>query len=139
MHKEIVTALRSKVEDDKLDIYTISRTIRSVFKLVSYPDIEYSDDFPKSLKKSRTLKGHDAEEFIEEADKYISKLRRRVSGDIKKYRTSLTEALKKENIGESIFKKYSEVIDQLESDIKNKELSLARWNDILKQLDNINE
>lgn len=139
IYKELVSTLRSEAGDDMLDVMLISKTIRGILSLVVFPDISYDGNFPKALKKSGTLKEDKAEEFINEAYNYVSDLKSRVKNDIQIYVSSLIDTLKQENIGESIFSKYTKEIEQLENDIENKELTLARLNYILKQLEAIHE
>lgn len=138
LYKSIVSALRTQADDNILDATLISKTIRAILNSVKYPDICYDGVFPKKLKKSGTLKDHDAEHFIDEAGDYVSSLKSRVKTDIKSYVNSLVDVLKGQNIGESIFVKYTKEIEKLESDIENKELSLDRYNHILKQLEAVN-
>ncbi len=139
IYNTLLGTLRKEAGDDILDVMLISKTIRSIIGSATPPEINYNGNFPKALKKSGTLKESEAKEFINEAYDYISNLKSRVKKDIKDYLKTLIETLKKENIGESIFSKYSKEIKQLENDIENKELSLARLNYILKQLEYIND
>lgn len=139
IYKELVSTLRSEAGDDMLDVMLISKTIRGILSSVVFPDISYDGNFPKALKKSGTLKESEAEQFINEAHDYVSDLKSRVKQDIQVYVGSLISTLKQENIGESIFSKYTKEIEQLENDIENKELTLDRLNNILQQLGKINE
>ena len=139
LYKEIRDTLMSEVKDDKLDKDTLSITILRALTSFSDPDISYNDKFPDTLKKDWPLEGWEAEEFVKCAQNYLTELNKRANNDIKKYKKTLIKALEEENIGGRIFAKYSEEIEQLESDIKDKELSLARLNNILKEFDNINE
>lgn len=133
--KEIVSTLRNEVGDEKLDKKIIAKTIRNVLNRIIYPEISYDGNFPKALKKSGTLKESQAEQFIDEAYNYISNLKLRVKKDIQNYINSLIEILTQENIGKNIFARYIKDLEQLKNDIENKELSLARLNHLLKQLE----
>lgn len=137
IYKELVSTLRNEAGDDKLDVMMISKTIRNVVNCVIFPEISYDGNFPKSLKKSGTLKESAAEEFINESYNYISDLKIRVKKDIQSYTSSLVDTLKQENIGESIFAKYIKELELLANDIENKELSLDRLDYILTQLENV--
>lgn len=139
IYKELVSTLRNEAGDDMLDVMLISKTIRSILNSVIFPDISYDGNFPKALKKSGTLKKSKAEEFRNEAYNYVSDLKSRVKQDIQVYVGALISTLKQEDIGESIFSKYTKEIEQLENDIENKEITLDRLNNILQQLGAINE
>ena len=60
-----------------------------------------------------------------------------VKKDIKNYLSSLEKVLKSQNLGENIFSDYIKKIEELENDLKNKELSLAINDYILKQLESV--
>lgn len=139
LYKEIISTLRKEAGDEILEINIISKTIRSVLNSVNYPEITYQGNFPSSLKESGTLSGSYAERFLDNARDYLSDLKTRVKNDIKTYTSSLVNTLKSEDVAEHIFSKYTKEIEQLEKDIQNKELSLDRLNNILKQLENIND
>lgn len=131
----LVSTARDVAGDDALDPAIISRTIRSVIASVEYPNISYSDDFPKELKKSGTLKGYDAEQFLEAASEYARSLKGRVKQDIKSSVDILIKSFKNQNIAENIFAKYDDEIKALLSDIENKEQALDRYEIIIKELD----
>lgn len=133
--KVLVNTLRNVAGDNNLDATMISKTIRSILMSIIFPKISYNRDFPKSLKKSETLKESEAEEFIQESYLYIDNLEQRVKKDINSYINLLIDTLKQKNIGEDIFAKYTKKLESLANDIENKELSLARLNYILKQLE----
>ena len=132
--KEIITNLREKVDDEKLDVSIISRTIRKVVNSVELPDISYTGTFPDNLKRSGTLTGGDAETFLSEATNYVSDMKNRVKTDIKVYLNSLVSNLNQIDIGSNIFENYRKEIKDLEYKIANKELMLERYNNILKEL-----
>lgn len=139
LYKSLVSALRSEVGDDALDITLIRQTIRAVLNTAKYPEISYNGDMPSELKKSGTLKNHEAESFLDAASNYISNLNNRVRDDIKSYIESLVNILKGQNIADNIFKRYTSDIEKLENDIKYKELSLDRLNNIIQQLGMIDD
>ena len=139
IYKKLVSTLRDEAGDDMLDVMLISKTIRGVLNSVIFPDISYDGSFPQLLKKSGTLKKNEAEEFMNEAYNYVTNLKSRVKKDSQDYVGSLLDILKQQKIGESIFSKYAKEIEQLENDIKDKELSMDRFNYILQQLGDIDE
>ncbi|MGJ0310694.1 dynamin family protein [Aliarcobacter cryaerophilus] len=139
IYTTLISILRKEVGDDMLDVMLISNTIRKIIGSVIFPEINYNGNFPKTLKKSGTLKESEAKEFINEAYDYISNIKLRVKKDIKDYIQTLVEILKKENIGEKIFANYSKEILELQNAIENRELSLDILNNILKQFEAINE
>jgi predicted GTPase len=136
-YDRLTATLREKAGDGNIDIHLVNRTIRNLLNSISYPEIIYTGSIPKELKKTGTLKNGEAEKFMEEVTDYISNFQQRVRNDIKNYISSLIDVLKNQNIGEDIFSSYSINIENLENDINNKELNLAKNQYILKQLENI--
>lgn len=139
IYTTLLSTLRKETGDNMLDVMLISKTIRQVLGSVTFPEINYNGNFPKTLRKSGTLKESEAKEFINEAYDYISNLKLRVKKDIQEYINSLIGTLKKENIGEKIFANYSKEILELQNAIENRELSIDILNSILKQFGAINE
>lgn len=137
LHKKLISILRQEAGEDNLDPILLSKILRNILNSAVFPDISYNNSLPKSLKKSGILTKSDAEEFIGAALDYVSDLRQKVRTDIKTHINRLIKVLKSKNIGEEIFAKYKREIEELEDDIKNKEMSLSRRNYILKQLEAI--
>ena len=118
LFKHLVGVLRENIGDENLDVYTISSVLRKVINSVEIPEISYRDTFPDSLKRSGTLEGYEAEEFINEANEYVSSLQARVQNDIKEYLNNLNKELLSFNIAENIFKKYDEEIQKLQKEVQ---------------------
>jgi len=137
--KNLIQILRDKAGDENLEISIISSTLRKVINSVKFPDIDYSGSLPSSLKKSGTLKGYEGEEFLEEADNYVSDLKNRINKDIKNYINELITSLSSINIANNIFNSYHKEIETLENETKNKELNIERYNIILNELNKIKE
>lgn len=104
--QELVYTLRGKSANDILHSTLIQKTIKSILSSVFFPEINYNRDFPKSLKKSGTLKGSEAEDFINESYNYINDLKTRIKKDIQSYIYLLINTLKQENIVDKIFTNY---------------------------------
>ena len=136
-YKRVLPVLREKAGDKNLDLHQIQRSIRNSVNSIEYPEISYTDIFPNSLNKGGKLKEDEAREFVEEAEKYVSDFEKTVKKDIKNYLSSLEKVLKSQNLGENIFSDYIKKIEELENDLKNKELSLAINDYILKQLESV--
>lgn len=136
-YKKVLPILREKAGDENLDLHQIQKSIRNSVNSIEYPEISYTDIFPNSLNKGGKLKEYEAREFVEEAEKYLLDFKDRVKKDIKNYLSSLEEKLKSQNLGENIFSDYIKKIKELENDLENKELSLAKNDYILKQLESV--
>jgi predicted GTPase len=132
--QQLVRSLREHIEDDHLDPHQIQKVIRNIINSIPYPDITYTDNMPSSLSAKGTLKESDAEDFLEEAKEYISKLRTRVRNDINSFATSLDKVLKAVTLSEAIFSNYTSMLEELENQIKNKAVMLDSYDRLKKDL-----
>ena len=138
LYKSLISSARSVVDDDVLDPVIISRTIRGTLNSVQNPDINYSGSFPRELQKSGTLKGYEAEDFLNAASEFARNLKTRVRNDVKYSVDTLIGSFKSQDVANVIFVKYDEEINSLVSDINNKEQALDRYKFILKDIKNAN-
>lgn len=138
LYKSLISSARSVVDDDVLDPVIISRTIRGTLNSVQNPDINYSGSFPRELQKSGTLKGYEAEDFLNAASEFARNLKNRVKNDVKSSVDALIGSFKSQDVANVIFVKYDEEINSLVSDINNKEQALDRYKFILKDIKNAN-
>jgi hypothetical protein len=129
--------MRDNVDDDDLDPQQIQKAIRNALNSVIYPDISYSNSLPASLSAKGTLKKSAAENFLQDAQEYISKLRTRVRQDINSYLSSLVQTLKAVGLSESIFSNYNSMLEELENQIKNKAVTLDSFDRLKKSLKEI--
>ena len=123
--------------DKNLDLHQIQKSVRNIISSLRIPEINYTNKLPNELKKSGTLKGREAEDFIERAKNYAKSFQRNIIRDIEKHLNTLFGSLKQHNLGEEIFSHYKKEIENLENDIENIEQSLLKNEYILKQLESI--
>lgn len=138
LYLQLIKTMRDNIDDDDLDPQQIQKVIRNVLNSVIYPDISYGNNLPTSLSAKGTLTGNDAENFLQNAQEYISKLRTRVRQDINSYLSSLIHALKAVSLSESLFSRYNTMLEELENQIKNKAVTLDSFNRLNGELEKIN-
>lgn len=134
LNRSLLKVLRDNVEDEDLNVQQIKKVIRNILTSIAYPNMTYSGDLPASLSANGTLKGSKAEEFISDAQQYISSLQSRVRGDIKGYLEKLISALNNIEISKSIFGNYEKILKQLELEISNKGITLDRLGKIKNEI-----
>jgi len=135
--KDLIGVLRDTAGDENLEVPILSSVIRRVINSVELPDITYSNSLPSSLRKSGTLKGREAERFLDNARDYVSTLKSRVKGDINSYVSSLILKLQNIDVGKEIFKSYDKEIEKLEEELNNRELTIKRYERILNEIKEI--
>ena len=134
MQREITKTLRGKIDDDYIDIDSLQKAIRNIINSVEYPDMEYSEEKVLPGYNSGELRNGEAEEFIEDANSYVLKFRKRVEKDIDDYIKKLKSALEKIDLGDSIFEEINAELENLNKQIKNKEIILDRFENLNKEL-----
>lgn len=136
LYKSLLSSARGVVDDDMLDPVIISRTIRGTLNSVKYPDINYTNSFPRELQKSGTLKGDEAEKFLSAAIEFVRNLKSRVRSDVKFSIDALIGSFKSQDMANIIFVKYDEEINSIVNDIENKEQALDRYKFMLRDIKN---
>jgi len=139
MRKDIVSTLRENVGDENLKTQTLDKIIKRVISSIEYPNIEFDNSLPSELRKSGTLTGYSAEQFIENARDYLTNLKGKIKKQIKKYKEKLYFKLKDIDIAKKIFEKYEREIEELENNIKNKELAIEKFERAIKELKQVND
>lgn len=137
IYQQIVGALRESMGDDELDINLIARAVKNVLARIPDARFELADDMPSSLKKTGTLKGSEAQQYLGDVANYKSNLRDIVRSQINQYMGELVDNLKQINLPAELTGDLESNLKQLLHEIENKEASLFRYQNIhneLKQL-----
>lgn len=140
LSRELIRTLRESVEknggsDDDINSRKLRSILRGIINALQFPDMAYSD---KPLPSgSGTLKGYDAERFIEEAQEFIQSLQKTTRSDIKEHCKQMAKKLNDINIGDELFSELIAQLDQLAKDIENKALALSELQTIKQQLQEI--
>ena len=135
VYKQIIGALREAMGDEGLDERMISRVVRNVLAHLPEAPFRLADDMPPSLKKTGQLKGNEAEEYIADAEEYVSELRDTVRKDIEAYIDTLAANLKKVDLAGDLTGNLAGELKQLVNEIENKQASLFRYQSIQKELE----
>lgn len=140
LSRELIRTLRESVEqnggsDDDINSRKLRSILRGIINALQFPDMAYSD---KPLPSgSGTLKGYDAERFIEEAQEFIQSLRKTTRSDIKEHCEQMKNKLENISIGNELFDELDAQLTKLAKDIENKALALSELQDITKQLQEV--
>lgn len=140
LSRELIRTLRESVEqnggsDDDISINKLRSILRGIINTLQFPDMAYSD---KPLPSgSGTLKGYDAERFIEEAQEFIQSLQKTTRSDIKEHCKQMKNKLENISIGNELFDELDAQLTKLTKDIENKALALDELQAIKQQLQEI--
>ena len=137
-HKSLLIILRNEVGDSYLDKQLISNSVKSAFNAIEYPEISYESRIPYSINgASGTLKGYEAERFIEEVEKYITDFKSQVGKDINNFADKIEANLEGIKLGDKIFSKISSEIERLKDDLANKTLRLNEYKNLQTNLEEV--
>lgn len=139
IYSQIVSTLREAMGDENLDTNMIARAVKNVLARIPDATFELADDMPSYLKKSGKLKGSEAEEYLSDAEDYVSELRQTVKDDIKQYMKELVSNLKSIDLPKELTGDLEGSLKQLLSEIENKEASLFRYQSIQKELQQLQQ
>jgi len=137
LYSRLIKELRRGTDDDDLDPQIIRSTIRNVLNNIDYPNIEYGASLPESLRVKGILKSKSAEEYIDDAREYLTKLKTRINNDISGCVKTLIDVLNSLDPSSKIFETYNNKIKNLEEQLKYKEITLERLNNLIEELQNI--
>lgn len=140
LSRELIRTLRESVEqnggsDDDINSRKLRSILRGIINALQFPDMAYSD---KPLPSgSGTLKGYEAERFIEEAQEFIQSLQKTTRSDIKEHCKQMKNKLENISIGNELFDELDAQLTKLAKDIDNKALALSELQDITRQLQEV--
>ncbi|CAA6822303.1 MAG: Unknown protein [uncultured Sulfurovum sp.] len=137
LSRDLIKLLRDNVNDEDLNVSQIKKVIRNVLNTIVYPELSYTGQLPSTLSANGTLEDSRAEEYMSEAQSYVSSLNGRVKKDIKSFLSTLLTALKAIEMSKSIFGNYDELLQTLEEQINNKEITFDKFNKIKNELEKV--
>ena len=119
--------LRKNFDDESLEASMIRRVIRNAVADISISDYTFNPSLPKSLRPQGVLKKKKAENFAQEADKYLRfTLYDGFYREIEAYIRSLAADMRRVRLDEQLLKEFEEELKTLEKFIENKEMELRR-------------
>ena len=137
-HKSLLTTLRKEVGDSYLDKQLISKSVKSALDAIEYPKISYESQIPYSINgASGTLKGYEAERFIEKVERYVADFKSQVSKDINRFADKLEANLEGIKLGDKIFGNIIKEIERLKDDLANKTEQLNEYKSLQTDLEKI--
>ena len=156
----LISVLRNNTDDENINPNQIRKVVRNVINRVEFPKLSYQDDLQDEDNEEEmtnlsftdlfsqlvttlgsstgTLTGRKAEEFLDSAKESVSRLKKQVSSDINLYLDNLISNLKEVEISNEIFSEYDDQLEELEKQIKNKEITLDEYSKLNKAILGIN-
>lgn len=129
----LIHILREKLDNERLNIAIIRRTLREVFQSVEVPNMELSE-IPSKLQAAKTLRDDDANEYMEELHRFLPDFQNRVKSDVTSHLKDLEKALITLDCSEKFLANFHEQVEQLLKEIEDKEIIMDRYNRSLDAL-----
>ena len=136
VQSKTISALRSSLGDDDIDIPLLKSSIRKVVGNMKIPPFSLSSAKFTS-EHSGILKDEAIDSFFEEANEYIGNLRSAYSSQIRSFLNEMEASAKKEKLSSLLFGSMDAELEELEKQIANKESTLQRYSACLAELSNL--
>lgn len=144
--KDFKTQLSTSLKNQLRQIFTeeelnpsITRSaLRRIIQLIPDDPIQMESNIPQELKKSGILKDKEAEDFLEAAQDYASRIATETEDCAKQFIQHVKSQFRNYPLAEELSNHLTADIEELISNIENKEASLFEQNNILKAFEQVN-
>ncbi len=143
----LLSALRGNVSDEFLDDIAFGKATKNAIKMINYPPIQYTTQIPDTIKGANgKLKRYEADNFIVnyEADEFIKNVSTfcvdfedRVAVDINSFIDTLERTLYEAKLGNEVFGRLDEELDDLQKKLSNKKLRLEECKTLQIKLEEV--
>lgn len=137
-HKRVSEILLKEMEGNSIymDRILISNSIKSAFNAIEYLEISYESKIPYFISgASGTLKGYEAERFIDKVEAYITDFKLQAGKDINSFADKIGANLKGIKLGDKIFGNIIKEIERLKDDLADKEKKLKEYKNLQANLE----
>lgn len=123
-----------KVLKEDCNSELIFRAIRNVVNKLDNTEFDLGIDIPRELRSRGTLKGQDADDYIDEADNFFSDLDSKTKKQIRQYLEHLQQSIPKDISG-FFADALTEQINSLENQVNNSAQTLDRLENMQRKLE----
>ncbi len=127
LYAKVFSQLRAIISDDLIDEVAFQKSVMAVLDRIEFKEFDYTDKLPGEIRgKTGNLKGDEADAFIQSVEKHVRNFKDETRKDVKGYIGGLRENLEKQNFASDTLKKLKENMQDLQSQVQNKEQSIAQ-------------
>ena len=136
---QLLSAVREKVDDSLLDDVVFGKaTKNTISTILGRQKISLESRIPDFIKGADgTYTHYQADEFIEEIEKFCVDFEDGVRYDISELIATMRDTFESAKLGETIFATIDSELAQLQSDLQGKALALDTYQNLQKQLEQI--
>ncbi|MGL2435075.1 dynamin family protein [Helicobacter pylori] len=127
LYAKVFKQLREIISDDLIDEGAFKKSVDAVLDSIEFKEFDYADKLPGEIRgKTGFLKGDEANAFIQSVENHVRGFEAEAKKDVKGYIQGLRENLEKQNFASDTLKKLEENMQNLQSQVQNKEQSIAQ-------------
>ncbi|OOP98256.1 hypothetical protein B0X49_05900 [Helicobacter pylori] len=127
LYAKVFSQLHEIISDDLIDEVAFQKSVKAVLDSIEFEEFDYADKLPGEIRgKTGFLKGVEANAFIQSVENHARGFEAEAKKDVKGYVQGLSENLKKQNFANDTLKKLKENMQDLQSQVQNKEQSIAQ-------------
>ncbi len=137
LYAKVFPILRQIINDDSLiDEAAFKKSVHAVTDGIKFGEFDYT--LPSEIgAKTGFLKGDEAVQFIQSAQKHLNDFDAKVKNDMKGYIKVLNENLEKQDFANGVLSKLKKDLQTLKNQVQNKEQSIAQLDAQIKALKGI--
>lgn len=134
-YSTIVGSARKAVDDDNiLDPVLITHIVKGIMNSIEIPEPKF-EGVPSSLRQSGDLDEDEGRKYMDDAKDYARNLEQSLKSKTSDAIKTLSSTLRSREVGSEMFAQYTKNIEQLQSDLCNKEEAIAHKEMILEELE----
>ncbi len=139
LYAKVFPVLRQIINDDDLiDEMAFKKSVMAVLDSIEFKEFDYTDKLPGEIRgKTGFLKGDEAVQFIQSAQKHLNDFDAKVKNDMKDYIKVLNENLEKQDFANGVLSTLKKDMQNLKNQVQNKEQSIAQIDVQIKALKGI--
>ena len=133
-YSTIVGSARKAVDDNILDPVLITHIVKGIMNSIEIPEPKF-EGVPSSLRQSGDLDEDEGRKYMDDAKDYARNLEQSLKSKTSDAIKTLSSTLRSREVGSEMFAQYTKNIEQLQSDLCNKEEAIAHKEMILEELE----
>ncbi|ERA61615.1 hypothetical protein HMPREF1398_00114 [Helicobacter pylori GAM117Ai] len=127
LYAKVFYQLRQIISDDLIDEYAFKKSVMAVLDRIEFKKFDYADKLPGEIRgKTGSLKGDEANAFIQSVENYVRNFEAEAKKDVKGYIQGLREDLGEQDFANGVLSKLQKDMQNLHNQAQNKERSIAQ-------------
>ncbi|WP_187892986.1 dynamin-like GTPase family protein [Helicobacter pylori] len=127
LYAKVFSQLHQIISDDLIDEVAFKKSVMAVLDRIEFEEFDYADKLPGEIRgKTGFLKGDEANAFIQSVENHVRGFEAETREGVKGYIGGLRKNLKKQNFASDTLKKLEENMQNLQSQVQNKEQSISQ-------------